>query len=368
MLSDLVNRSQPLRADARVLVLGGGYSGGHVARPLRALGTTVRCSRRHLDGSEADLIFDSSRPILTADDLDGITHVLSTIPPTAEGQDPVLTHLGSQLRERPLTWVGYLSTTGVYGDRRGEWVSEEDPADPGQPRSERRHVCEQAWLDSGLPVQILRLPGIYGPGRSVLNSLQAGTARRILKADQVFCRIHVDDIAGACLHLMHRAADGPGPAIVNVSDDCPAALRICSIRRRSPKCELPKEEPFDLASRSMSAMARSFWSENRRVRNTLLCCQLGYSLLHPDFRAGLQDCFRPRLNPVLIADDQPIEIKGLRIIRRCQSQVFCQLDPVDNQPLAMQSGGQAHQHQAQEQQPQHRPCLHRWTPTLASSW
>ena len=294
MLSALVNRSQPLRADARVLVLGGGYSGGHVARLLRALGTTVRCSRRHLDGSEADLIFDSATgQIPTADDLDGITHVLSTIPPTTEGQDPVLTHLGSQLRERPLIWVGYLSTTGVYGDRRGEWVSEEDPADPGQPRSERRHACEQAWLDSGLPVQILRLPGIYGPGRSVLNSLQTGKARRILKADQVFCRIHVDDIAGACLHLMHRAADGPGPAIVNVSDDCPAAPQDLLLYGADLlKCELPEEEPFDVASRSMSAMARSFWSENRRVRNTLLCRQLGYSLLHPDFKAGLQDCFR----------------------------------------------------------------------------
>ena len=294
MLSDLVNRSQPLRADARVLVLGGGYSGGHVARLLRALGTKVRCSRRHLDGSEADLIFDSATgQIPTADDLDGITHVLSTIPPTTEGQDPVLTHLGSQLRERPLIWVGYLSTTGVYGDRRGEWVSEEDPADPGQPRSERRHACEQAWLDSGLPVQILRLPGIYGPGRSVLNSLQTGKARRILKADQVFCRIHVDDIAGACLHLMHRAADGPGPAIVNVSDDCPAAPQDLLLYGADLlKCELPEEEPFDVASRSMSAMARSFWSENRRVRNTLLCRQLGYSLLHPDFKAGLQDCFR----------------------------------------------------------------------------
>ena len=294
MLSDLVNRSQPLRADARVLVLGGGYSGGHMARLLRALGTTVRCSRRHLDGSEADLIFDSATgQIPTTDDLDGITHVLSTIPPTAEGQDPVLTHLGSQLREQPLIWVGYLSTTGVYGDRRGEWVSEEDPADPGQPRSERRHACEQAWLDSGLPVQILRLPGIYGPGRSILNSLQAGKARRILKADQVFCRIHVDDIAGACLHLMHRAADGPGPAIVNVSDDCPAAPQDLLLYGADLlKCELPEEEPFDVASRSMSAMARSFWSENRRVRNTLLCRQLGYSLLHPDFKAGLQDCFR----------------------------------------------------------------------------
>ena len=157
MLSDLVNRSQPLASDARVLVLGGGYSGGHITRLLRALGTSVRCSRRSLSSPGADLIFDSTAGLIpTSSDLDGITHVLSTIPPTAEGHDPVLTHLGSQLKERSLTWVGYLSTTGVYGDQQGRWVSEDDPANPGQPRSQRRHACEKAWLDSGLPVQILR--------------------------------------------------------------------------------------------------------------------------------------------------------------------------------------------------------------------
>ena len=294
MLADLVNRSQSLASDAKVLVLGGGYCGGHVTRLLRALGTTVRCSRRSLSSPGADLIFDSTAGLIpTSSDLDGITHVLSTIPPTAEGHDPVLTQLGSQLQERSLTWVGYLSTTGVYGDQQGRWVSEDDPAHPGQPRSQRRYACEQAWLDSGLPVQILRLPGIYGPGRSVLDSLRAGKARRILKADQVFCRIHVDDIAGACLHLMHQAAAGPGPAIVNVSDDCPAAPQdLLKYGADLLSCELPNEELFELASRSMSAMARSFWSENRRVRNTLLCQQLGYVLLHPDFKAGLQDCLR----------------------------------------------------------------------------
>ena len=294
MLTDLVNRSQSLASDAKVLVLGGGYCGGHVTRLLRALGTTVRCSRRSLSSPGADLIFDSTAGLIpTSSDLDGITHVLSTIPPTAEGHDPVLTQLGSQLQERSLTWVGYLSTTGVYGDQQGRWVSEDDPAHPGQPRSQRRYACEQAWLDSGLPVQILRLPGIYGPGRSVLESLRAGKARRILKADQVFCRIHVDDIAGACLHLMHQAAAGPGPAIVNVSDDCPAAPQdLLKYGADLLSCELPNEELFELASRSMSAMARSFWSENRRVRNTLLCQQLGYVLLHPDFKAGLQDCLR----------------------------------------------------------------------------
>ena len=299
MLSDLVNRSQPLASDGRVLVLGGGYSGGHVTQLLRSLGTTVRCSRRSLSSAGADLIFDSAiGRIPTSRDLDGITHVLSTIPPTAEGDDPVLTHLGPQLQERSLTWVGYLSTTGVYGDQQGRWVSEDDPANPCQPRSQRRYACEQAWLDSGLPVQILRLPGIYGPGRSVLDSLRAGKTRRILKADQVFCRIHVDDIAGACLHLMHQATAGPGPAIVNVSDDCPAAPQdLLLFGADLLNCELPNEEPFELASRSMSAMARSFWSENRRVRNTLLCQQLGYELLHPDFKAGLQDCLKQDAQP-----------------------------------------------------------------------
>ena len=120
MLSELVNRSKPLKPNARVLVLGGGYSGGHVARLLRTLGTAVRCSRRSLNVPDADLVFDSKTgQIPMLNDLDGITHVLSTIPPTSEGQDPVLTQLGSQLRGQSLTWIGYLSTTGVYGDRQG---------------------------------------------------------------------------------------------------------------------------------------------------------------------------------------------------------------------------------------------------------
>ena len=120
MLADRVNRFQPLAWDARVLVLGGGYSGGHVTRLLRALGTTVRCSRRSLSSPGADLVFDSTAGLIpTSGDLDGITHVLSTIPPTTEGHDPVLTHLGSQLKERSLTREDYLSTTGVYRHQQG---------------------------------------------------------------------------------------------------------------------------------------------------------------------------------------------------------------------------------------------------------
>mgnify|MGYP005744236043 FL=1 len=168
----------------------------------------------------------------------------------------------------------------------------------------RRLNCEQAWLRSGLPIQILRLPGIYGPGRSVLNGLQQGRARLIDKPGQVFCRIHVEDIAGACWHLMHRAGqDAPASpgngSIVNVVDDLPAPT--AELMRHAADllgCALPPLEPFDQIVDSMSPMAQSFWSENRRVSNHRLCHELGYALLHPNYRVGLQDCLnQDKLNP-----------------------------------------------------------------------
>ena len=174
MLSDLVKRSQPLAADTKLLVLGGGYSGRCLASLARALGTPVICTRRsstlprRICSSTATV--RTSRPAA----LEGVTHLLSTIPPDREGNDPVLLKLLPTLRSLPLRWAGYLSTTGVYGDRQGGWVSEQDDPAPALDRSMRRLNCEQAWLRSGLPIQILRLPGIYGPGRSVLNGLQQG--------------------------------------------------------------------------------------------------------------------------------------------------------------------------------------------------
>ena len=292
MLIDLVNRSQALPTDAKVLILGGGYSGRMLAALLRHLGNTVHCTRRDPSRPDADLLFDSDRDLLPQTEaLHGITHLLSTIPPSPDGQDPALRCLRSQLESMPLQWVGYLSTTGVYGDRAGDWVSEADPARPGQARSQRRLHCEQAWQETGLPIQILRLPGIYGPGRSVLNTVLAGRARRIVKTGQVFCRVHVEDIAGACLHLMHRSREGLHPTIVNVVDDEPAAStelldHACGLLARNTL----ETENFEEASLQMSAMARSFWSENRRVSNQLLRNDLGYDLLHPDYRVGLQDC------------------------------------------------------------------------------
>ena len=305
MLADLVKRSQLLAADAKLLVLGGGYSGRCLANLARAMGTPVLCTRRSLDAAEADLVFDSNgQDQLDPAALEGITHLLSTIPPDRDGNDPVLSKLLPTLRSLPLRWAGYLSTTGVYGDRQGGWVSEEDETAPALERSIRRLNCEAAWQRSGLPIQILRLPGIYGPGRSVLNGLQQGRARLIDKPGQVFCRIHVEDIAGACWHLMHRVEQGPSPlpgnwTVVNVVDDLPAPT--ADLLRHAASllgCALPPLEPFDQIVDSMSPMAQTFWSENRRVRNHRLCQELGYPLLHPNYRVGLQDCLnQDKLNP-----------------------------------------------------------------------
>ena len=159
MLSALVKRCRPLPAHARLLVLGGGYSGRCVAKLARQLGTPVLCTRRVAGQPDADLIFDSSNgqlPDVSA--LQGITHLLSTIPPQQQGGDPVISALLPLLKTLSLEWAGYLSTTGVYGNRNGGWVQENDPPAPGLDRSRRRLECEQDWLNSGLPVQILRLP------------------------------------------------------------------------------------------------------------------------------------------------------------------------------------------------------------------
>ncbi|MFL0769298.1 MAG: SDR family oxidoreductase [Prochlorococcus sp.] len=291
MLINLVKRCQSLPPNATLLVLGGGYTGQHVAALTRALGNPALCTRRNQDQPGADLIFDSSANLLPAPQLlKDVSHVLSCIPPDQNGQDPVLTSLGPQLRTLPLQWVGYLSTTGVYGDRNGEWVKETDPPQPKVERSKRRLQCEQAWLASELPVQILRLPGIYGPGRSALDVVKSGKCRMIHKPEQVFSRVHIDDIAGAVLHLIHLAAKGQQPAVVNVADDLPSpSTEQLRFAAELIGAELPAEESFDTAAAAMSAMSLSFWQENRRVSNQLLCRTLGYQLMHANYSAGLRD-------------------------------------------------------------------------------
>jgi nucleoside-diphosphate-sugar epimerase len=204
----------------------------------------------------------------------------------------VLSCLGEQLQQLPLQWVGYFSTTGVYGNSNGNWVDETNEPQPTQLRSQKRLDCEQLWLNSGLPVQIMRLPGIYGPGRSPLAAVRSGELTPVDQPGQMFCRIHVDDLAGACWHLMHRAAAGQRPTVVNISDNKPASrLELQRFAAELLGCTLPKPIPFSEAQASMSPMALSFWADNRKVSNALLRDELGYTFLHPDYSSGLKDCF-----------------------------------------------------------------------------
>jgi nucleoside-diphosphate-sugar epimerase len=186
--------------------------------------------------------------------------------------------------------VGYLSTTGVYGNTDGAWVDETaaTPALPG--RSLARLKAEDAWRASGLPVQIFRLPAIYGPERTPFRALQAGQSRLIHKPGQVFSRVHVEDIAGAVLHaLALPAAERPG--LLNVADDCPcSSSEALSYAAHLLGCKLPEMERFANIEASMTPMARSFWMENRRVSNRRLCRQLGYRLLYPSYREGYRAC------------------------------------------------------------------------------
>lgn len=282
-----------------LLVLGGGYTGQRFAAAARQRGFAVRLTSRDprrwnpgsgQDGAEKSeftwLPFDSSsqlRPDPAS--LEGVSHVLVTAPPDGQGHDPCL-QLLPLLRMLPLQWLGYLSTTGVYGDTDGAWVDETAPLRARSSRSQARVHAEQNWLASGLPVQIFRLPAIYGPGRCPFQALQAGTSRLIHKPNQVFSRVHVDDIVGALLHCLSLPTR-ERPAVVNVTDDlpCPSSETL-GYAAHLLACKLPAVERYDAIAEQLSPMARSFWAENRRASNRLLCQGLGYGLRYPSYREG----------------------------------------------------------------------------------
>ncbi len=296
MLNDFVNQCKSLPSNSKLLILGGGYSGQHIAALAKSLGNEVICSRRSISSPGADCAFDSKiQKLPTNNCLANVTHLLSCIPPDANGNDPVLQNLNSKIKSMPLQWVGYLSTTGVYGDCKGEWVKESDQPKPQLKRSQIRLQCEKAWQKSGLPLQILRLPGIYGPGRSAIDNIRAGKAKMVDKPGQVFSRVHIDDIAGAIFHLIHLASEGTMPNIVNIADNHPSSnVEVMQFAASLLKTSLPPLEPFEIAAKQMSPMALSFWKENRKVSNHLLCNELGYSLVHSDYQSGLKDCFKSK--------------------------------------------------------------------------
>jgi nucleoside-diphosphate-sugar epimerase len=220
--------------------------------------------------------------------LAGTTHLLISIPPDLEG-DAVLRHFAPDIAAlKDLAWIGYLSTVGVYGDAKGAWVDEASPVRPTTERSLRRAEAERAWLDlgagTGRRVEVFRLAGIYGPGRSVIDTLRAGTARRIAKPGQVFNRIHVDDIA----RVLAAAIDkDTGSRLYNVSDDEPAPPEdVVAYAAELLGLPVPPVLPFDAAG--LTGVAASFWSECKRVRNQRIRRTLGVDLLYPTYREGLQ--------------------------------------------------------------------------------
>lgn len=273
----------------RLYILGLGFSGLEIARQAKRRGWSVTGSVRSAE--KAALLksqgIDAEVQSATSAALFAATHILATAPPDDAG-DPVV----AIVRAHRPQWIGYLSTTGVYGDRGGDWVDETTPTQPGQPRSQRRVVAEQQWQalgrERGVPVHVFRLPAIYGAGRSALDQVKAGRAQRIDKPGQVFCRIHVEDIAQTVLAAIERPAALPG-AIYNVCDDEPAPQAdvialACTLLDRP----VPPLVPYDEAAATMSEMARSFYSDNRRVRNDRIKRELGVVLKYPTYREGLK--------------------------------------------------------------------------------
>ena len=284
--------SRAVNPGARVLVVGGGYSGLRFAGAAAARGAQVWLTHRResLEAQGATEAFSWLRfdaEVGAIPELpEGLTHALITLPPSAAGTDAALLHLLEPLRHQPLLWLGYLSTTGVYGDSQGGWVDETSPTHPSLPRSQARLQCEQQWLSSGLPVQSFRLPAIYGPGRCPFEQLRSGKARLVHKPGQVFCRIHVDDIVGTLLHATDQPA-GKQPAVINVSDNAPCpSSETLAYAAHLLGCKLPAVQRFEAIAPEMSPMALSFWADNRRVSNALLCHELGYQLRYPSYREG----------------------------------------------------------------------------------
>lgn len=222
---------------------------------------------------------------LSAAALAEITHLLVSIPPNHQGDLVFTGDAPALLRAAPkLKWIGYLSTTGIYGDLQGRWAFEWTPAAPLSTEGKRRALAEQQWLESGLPVQVFRLPGLYGPGRSAFDRLRAGEARRVVKPGQVFSRAHEDDVAAALLASIQR----PNPGrIYNICDDEPAPPQdVTAFAAQLLNLEPPPE--IALEDAELSPAAQRFYAESKRVANARAKSELGWRPKYPTYREGLR--------------------------------------------------------------------------------
>ena len=278
------------------MIFGLGYCGAAVAQAAAAAAWTVAGTRRaprpldsRFRGNDdirvAVISFGDAEPVAAS-----ATHLLATAPPDGSG-DPVFAHYAAVIAAAPrLRWIGYLSSTGVYGDRGGGWVDEDTPPAPGSERARRRLAAEQQWhrFADRFPVDIFRLSGIYGPGRSAFDAIRAGTARRVDKPGHMFGRIHRDDIAAAVLAAMPQAR-APGVRILNLADDLPAEnAAVVEEAAKLLGAPLPPLRPFAEAAAAMSDMGRSFWAENRRVASAKTKAALGIAWRYPTYREGLR--------------------------------------------------------------------------------
>ena len=269
----------------RMFIFGFGYTAGTIASALERRGWEIVST-----GSAGTLAFEDEGNVRLA--LQGAHHVLSSVPPGGEGLDPVLDRYGEALAGKPLS---YLSSTGVYGDTGGAWVDESAPVGTG--RRTARAEADAAWLARG--ARVYRLPGIYGPGRSVFDRLAEGRAHRINLRDQVFSRAHVEDIAAGVV----AGLEAPAGAY-NLADDLPCSQNTlveeaCRLLGRAPPPLQTMEEA------RLSPMARGFYAENRRVANGKAKRVLGWSLRYPDYAAGLR-ALRATISP-MVASAAPAE-------------------------------------------------------------
>lgn len=272
-----------------LVVFGAGYSGSAIARAARDAAVAVTLVSRRPDTARQPGLalapFDAADTVLA-----GATHLVATAAP-GEAGDPVLARHAAAIAQSPrLRWIGYLSTTGVYGDHGGGWVDEATPTAPSSARSERRVAAEQAWCAAapGCAVDLFRLAGIYGPGRSAFDDLRAGQARRVGKPGHAFGRIHRDDIAGAVLAAIGQDLP-PGVRVLNLADDEPAeSADVIAAAAQLLGMTPPPLVPFAQAEPGMSAMGRSFWSDNRKVSSRQTQAMLGRRWQHPSYREGLR--------------------------------------------------------------------------------
>jgi len=275
-----------------MFIFGAGYTAGYLSKTLTEQGWIVYGTTRRQERFD-EIAKSGAHPLLIDDPamserLSACSHVLISAGPSENG-DPTLNAYQSVFVENRFEWVGYLSTTGVYGGTEGEWVDEDTPLHPTTTRGQQRKLAEEAWSDvPNLPLHIFRLAGIYGPGRGPFSKVKSGKAQRIIKKDQVFSRIHVEDIVQV---LSASIAAGTNGGIYNVCDNYPAPPQDV-IGYAAELLGLPIPPAIAFEDANLSPMGRSFYAENKRAANERIKSELRIVLKYPDYKTGLDALVR----------------------------------------------------------------------------